>query len=129
MNKPLEIFFALHRAEIAALRLEAQDVVAPAGTDDLRRELQELHKTAIGELQIEIVVGQNHAIANIVEHELHDFAGLLDTALGNLDFGLRRLNSTFALLEVGDVTGGSDHADRPTITATGDKTVLPDPPP
>src|SRR5262249_59035680 len=109
---PLEVFFALHRAEIAALRLEAQDVVAPAGTGDLRRELQELHKTAIGELQIEIVVGQNHAIANIVEHELHGFAALLNTALGNLDFAYRRLKKTCPVLETRDVAGDDAQVER-----------------
>ena len=79
LNDPFDVLFALDRPKIATPRQEAQHVVGgAAGTGDFRRDLQELREVTIGEFQIEILVSQDHAVAEVVEDALCHLIGALD---------------------------------------------------
>src|SRR5262249_49587307 len=68
VNNPFDVLIACNRPKIAAPCQKAQNVIGgAAGRGDFRRDLQELRKVTIGELQIEILVSQDHAITDVVE--------------------------------------------------------------
>ena len=79
LNDPFDVLFALDRPKIVTPRQEAQHVVGgAAGTGDFRRDLQELREVTIGEFQIEVLVSQDHAVAEVVEDALCHLIGALD---------------------------------------------------
>jgi hypothetical protein len=76
------------RAEVAALGLEAQDVLgAGAGIGDVLGEGLELHQLAVGEAPPEVGVVEHHAVGQVVDDGRQHAALLLERELGGLERG------------------------------------------
>ena len=87
----------LQRAILAALRLEADHVVAGrVGMQHIRRVALPLDVHAVAELPDEVLVPERDAVAHVVEDGLHQLAGALDVRL-------RRGQCFLALPQLGDV--------------------------
>ena len=92
------------RAEVAAQRLVADDVVAGrAGLGDLGRDLEELVELLVAEFPVEVLVDQHDPVVHVLQHGAHVLAR-------RLDLGARRRKLQLALHLVGDVDGRADHA-------------------
>ena len=93
-------------AEVAALRLIADDVVAGgAGPRDLGRHVEKPVEVLVAEHPVEVLVDQDDAVVHVFEDRAHDLAR-------RLDLDARRVEFLLAQLRLGDVAGRADHAQR-----------------
>ena len=79
-----------------------------AGSDLIRRIAMQLAVVAIAEHPAEILVEQRDAVAQIVEHRLHNLVGALDLVARRLRRLLRGRERLLAVLQLGDVARHRD---------------------